>query len=298
MSRLASLTLALLCLAALPPGAAAAPAFALAGDGSTLIRFNTDQPGAVHTVGALSGATTQLDGLDFRPADRQLYGYSAATSGVYRVDPLTGATTLVSVSTQPLSGAVVGIDFNPVPDRLRVVSNQQENRRINVDTGVALADGTLSYAAGDANSGAAPRVADVAYTNSDTDPATGTRLYYIDHALDILATTDNPNAGLLTTVGALGVDTDEFVGFDIFTDASGINTAFATLRVGGVTGLFSIDLATGAAKRLGELAASQVNGLAVSRVPNPGSLALAATALLMVGLRGRPARAARAQARG
>ncbi len=35
---------------------------------------------------------------------------------------------------------------------------------------------------------------------------------------DTLVSTTNPNADLLSTIGALGVDTNSFVGFDIFTE--------------------------------------------------------------------------------
>ena len=100
-----------------------------------------------------------------------------------------------------------------------------ENRRINIANGVALSDGTLAYAAGDANAGVNPNVVEAADTNNDNNPATA------------LVSTANPNAGLLNTVGALGVDTDQFLGFDIFTDLGGLNQAFASLRVGGVQGL-------------------------------------------------------------
>jgi hypothetical protein len=263
--------------AAVAFGASTAPAavvFSLADDGQTLVRFNSDTPGSVAVVGAISGATTTLDGLDFRPADRLLYGYSNTTGGIYRVDTTSGAVTLVSTSSAPTTTGLLGIDFNPVPDRLRIVTANDENRRANVSTGATLTDGTLAYAAGDVNAGANPNVIDAAYTNSDNNPATGTTLYYIDYVLDILVSTTNPNGGILNTVGSLGVDSDEFAGFDIFFDPStGSNTGFASLRVGGVDSLFTINLGTGAATLIGALGANQMNGLAVA-LPTSGTLAL------------------------
>ena len=161
-----------------------------------------------------------------------------------------------------------------------------ENRRINVANGVALSDGTLAYAAGDANADVNPNVVEAAYTNNDNNPATGTTLFYIDDVLNILVSTANPNAGLLNTVGALGVDTDQFLGFDIFTDLGGLNQAFASLQVGGVQGLYSINLGTGAATLLGVIGMNRLHGLAVAPalvpVPEPGSLALVAVAGLAV----------------
>ncbi len=275
---------------ALATSAQAATVFALAADGSTLLRFDSATPAASVTVGAVSGATTRLDGLDFRPADGLLYGYESGASGIYRVDTLTGATTLVSTSSAPVGSTLLGIDFNPVPDRLRVTSDVGDNRRINIATGAAISDGALAYAAGDVNAGAAPHIADVAYTNSDKLAATGTQLYYIDWSLNTLVTTSNPNAGVLNTVGLLGVDTDENVGFDIVTDAAGINTAFATLNVGGLQGFYGIDLSTGAATLIGATGTGPLNGLAVAPVPEPGSLALvmaAGAALTLQARRGR-----------
>jgi hypothetical protein len=278
---------------ALAPAAQAATVYALAADGSTLQRFDSAMPGAATNVGLIAGATARLDGLDFRPADGMLYGFSSGSSGIYRVDPTTGATTLVSTSTAAVAAATMGIDFNPVPDRLRVVSNAGNNLRINVDTGAALTDGTLSYAAGDTNAGVTPQIADAAYTNSDKLPATGTQLYYIDWGLNTLVTTSNPHGGGMTTVGLLGVNTDENVGFDIITDASGINTAFASLNVGGVQGFYGINLATGAATLIGTTNTGPLNGLAIAPIPEPAPLTLVLAAFGALALQAQRRRAVR-----
>lgn len=191
-------------LAALASSAHSAIVYSLANDSFTLIRFDSATPGLVTPV-PLSGATSSLAGLDFRPADGLLYGYNPATSGIYRVNTNTGVTTLVSTSNAPVTTGLLGIDFNPVPDRLRVVTANDENRRINVDTGNALnplVDGTLTYAVGDPNFGANPNILDAAYTNHDNNPATGTTLYYIDSVLNTLVVTSNANGGILNTVGS------------------------------------------------------------------------------------------------
>lgn len=289
-SRLLRTLCASLTMLAALPAAQAALIYSLADDGRTLVRFDSTSPGAVTTVGALSGATTRLDGMDFRPADGLLYGYSDTSDAIYRVDPGTGATTLVSTSSTPTTTPALGIDFNPVPDRLRIVNQNGQNLRVNVATGAALVDGTLAFAAGDANAGAAPSIVDAAYTNSDRNPATGTTLYYIDALLDILVSTANPNAGVLDTIGALGVDTDRYTGFDILTGVSGANIAFASLTSGGSPALYTINLATGAATLVGAIGARELYGLAV--VPGflsaPGSAALVlAAGLAVVALRRR-----------
>lgn len=266
------------CLAAaLFSSAQAAVMYSLADDGTTLLRFNSANPLAVTTVGPISGATTVLDGLDFRPRNGVMYGYSAATGGIYSVDVGTGLTKLESTATAKVGTNLLGIDFNPAADRLRVVTLDGENHRINVANGVTLVDGTLAYAAGDRNAGVAPKIADAAYINNDNNPATATQLYYLDVDLDTLVTTANPNGGVLDTVGSLGVDVSDFLGFDIMTDMNGFNRGFATLQVGGVDGLYSIDLGSGAATFLGPIGARNLFGLAIA-VPEPGSIALLAAA--------------------
>ena len=292
---------ACLALAAFAAGAHAATVYSLANNGTSLIRFDSTTPGAVTTVGAITGAATSLNGLDFRPANGLLYGVQQSNSGIYTVDTATGATTFVSTvtSTTPpgttVTSPLTGIDFNPVPDRLRLVNDADQNLRINVVTGATTVDGTLAYAAGDPNAGANPNIIDAAYTNSRLGSAAlSTQLFYIDYVLDTLVRTTNPNAGVLSTVGALGVDTSRFTGFDIFFDQSGTNTGFASLQVAGVGGIgtidnfYTINLLTGAATLVGNIGAQNLFGLAVVPVPEPASLALVAAAgLAAFGVRRR-----------
>lgn len=262
---------------ALTPTAQAAEVFALGSGGTTLVRFDHGNPGGASVVGPLSGASARILGLDFRPANGLLYGF-AADSGIYTINTSTGAATLVSTSPVALTSPSVGVDFNPVPDRLRVVTDSTQNLRINVANGVTITDTPLTYAAADVNAGFSPQVVDAAYTNSDKLAATGTTLYYIDWARDTLVTTSNPNGGVLNTVGGLGVDTSNLLGFDILTDAAGNNMAFATLNVGGTQGFYTVNLATGAATFVGNTNVGDLFGLAVAPVPEPGTLALVAAA--------------------
>lgn len=266
--------------------APAATIYAIANGGLTLIRFDSATPGTVTVVGNFNGNTTILRGLDFRPADGLLYGYNQSTNGVYTMNTATAATTFVTPPSAPSTTTDLGIDFDPVADRLRLVNTDDQNLRIDPATGITTADGPLAYAPADANFGADPFVNEAAYTNSFapsprvSPPAAGTQLYTIDYALDILATTSAPNAGLLTTVGPLGVDTSSFTGFDIYFDpAMSTNVAYASLRVNLIDRFYTVDLATGAATYVGDIGAIDVlavsAGFAPAAVPEPAGLGLA-----------------------
>jgi hypothetical protein len=141
-----------------------------------------------------------------------------------------------------LSGNAFGVDFNPQADRLRIVSDTQQNLRVNVATGVAVVDGALNPAA--------PNVGAAAYTNNVAGAAF-TSLYTIDATTDTLNLQNPPNAGTQVTVGALGVNVTNLAGFDI---ARGTNRALAAMTPGaGQNSLYDINLVTGAATLLGEI---------------------------------------------
>ena len=281
--RIGTSVLALLGLAVTALSTQAQTAYAINNLGRTLIRFDLTSPGTFTTIGNFTGAAVNLSGIDFRPANGMLYGYSSLDDLV-TVNLATAATTFASTPSTPSTSGNLGLDFNPVPDRLRLVNSADQNLRINVGTGATIVDGTLAYGAADPNFGANPRINEAAYTNNDNDPGTGTTLYYIDTNLDIIATTTNPNAGVLATVGSLGVNTDDITGFDIFTATANNNSAYALLGVGGTTGLYSINLGTGAATPLGALAGDNLvigaYSLAIvpGSVPEPGTFALLAGA--------------------
>jgi hypothetical protein len=267
---------------AAPQFAHAVPAFAIGDNGATLLRFGSNNTSA-STVGTFSDGVS-LSGLDFRPTDGLLYGYSHATSSIYTVNTQTAALTLVSTINPGTTGTPVGIDFNPVPNALRIVSAADDNLRIagGAPLNVRFQDGTLTYAGADANFGVNPTIVDAAYTNADTNAATGTTLYYIDVGTGTLVTTAAPNAGTLNTVGSLGVTlANSFAGLDILTDEMGNNTAYALLAGDLGAGLYTINLAMGAASFIGNLG-TRAFGLAVaqpnSQIPEPGVLGLLALA--------------------
>jgi hypothetical protein len=221
---------------------------------NNLISFSSDSPGTILSTTAITGlqAGESLVGIDFRPAVGLIYGLSNQ-SRVYILDSTTGQARQTAILSESAIGANFGVDFNPVPDRLRVVNESNQNLRINVENGVAAVDTPLAFAAGDPNASADPNVVASAYINNFAG-TTATTLYGIDSNLDILVLQNPPNNGTLNTVGSLGVDTTDVAGFDI---AAGSTRAFASLNVGGSSGLYTINLRTGAATLVGTIGGGQ-----------------------------------------
>ncbi|MBC7912409.1 MAG: DUF4394 domain-containing protein [Pyrinomonadaceae bacterium] len=246
-----------------------------------LVRFDSATPGTINTSLPVTGlqAGETIVGIDFRPANGQLYGVGS-TSRIYIINTTTGAATQVgaAVLSPALNGTAFGVDFNPVPDRLRIVSDADQNLRVNPADGVAVNDGTIAFMAGDVNAGQNPNVVAAAYINN-FNGATTTTLYDIDSNLDILVTQNPANNGTLQTVGALGVNTTDLAGFDITTSGA-TNTAYAALNLVGdtVTKFYTINLATGAATPAGTIGgAIQLRGIAVGLVPIASQTAFALT---------------------
>jgi hypothetical protein len=199
----------------------------------------------------IQGVEGRVIAIDVRPANGLLYGLTD-TDKIYTLDPQTGTGQLVSTLSMPFQGKVgTGMDFNPVPDRLRLVDSRGNNFRINVDTGAVTADKPLNYDPQDMNAQAQPQVTAAAYTNSfaGLSPTRTTQLFNIDSRLDVLVLQDPPNDGVLKTIGSLGVNLEPTGEFDIFSPQPGVNMAYA------VSGsrVYSIDLASGRATQVGDL---------------------------------------------
>ncbi len=234
--------------AALPSGASAAEALYGVTDDNRLVLMNSSGPQNPILDLPITGlvAGDRIVGLDTRPATDQLYALGA-TSRIYVVNPATGSARVIGAGpfTPLLTGTQFGFDFNPTVDRIRAISDQDQNLRLNPNDGtVANTDGNLAYAPGDPGAGMNPVADAAAYTNS-LPTATTTELFVIDTARDVLALQSPPNNGVLVTRGALGVDATGPATFDVATN----NVAYATFRRPGAEGpvLHTINLQTGAA---------------------------------------------------
>lgn len=245
------------------PPAGTATVFGIRSD-AELVRFSPDAPGTVTSVGTITGlgAGESVVGLDFRPADGDLFAVTSA-GNLLIVDPATAIATPI----QPISGdgtaltsARFGVDFNPAANALRIVGDDGLNLRVPTAALVSPAPSPAVNTLVDGRMGYLQGVTAAAYTNPNPG-STGTALFVIDSDNDVLMTQD-ANVGRLTEVGALGIDVSEVSGYDIFQTALG-NEHYAILTVAGVSALYSLDPATGAATQIAPLAAGTYKGLII-----------------------------------
>lgn len=259
-----------------------------ANDETRLVSFDSATPGTLISGPTLiTGLRTGegLIGIDFRPATKQLYGLG--TDGVipnyrlYTVNTATGTATAVGITgfTSPSIFALPGFDFNPVGDRIRVITEDGQNFRLDPDTGAIVdadavtpgvqQDSPLAFAAGDSNFGDTPIAVGAAFTNNFTG-APSTTLYVVDSFNNTLAIqgglltiqggiVDSPisNAGQLFTLGSpLTIDQTPLIGFDI----SQSGAAFLSATTGSFTSsgagfftastLYTLDLVSFTASRI------------------------------------------------
>lgn len=233
-------------LAVSATAASAATIVALQG-GTTLTSIDSDQKKVTGSVKLDGGAS--LVGIDVRPKDGKVYGL-APDGTIVTVDAATGKWQKVSQLSEKLpAGATISVDFNPVADRMRIVTSTGVSLRVNVEDGKAAVDGSLKYADADAMKGKSPMVTAIAYSNSFAGTKE-TAMYDIDAAAGVLVKQAPPNDGILNTIGSLGMKPDGAIALDIMSDGKGGNTAF--LMAGGT--LHTLDLTSGQAKAIGPVA--------------------------------------------
>ncbi|MBX3523267.1 MAG: DUF4394 domain-containing protein [Xanthobacteraceae bacterium] len=205
---------------------------------------------SMKTTATVKIAGGTVIGIDVRPADGQIYGVT--NSGwIVTIDPKSGKLTQkAEMSVKLKNTANATIDFNPVADRLRVMSPDGTNLRVNVDDGKVIEDGTLKFAETDMHKGERPNVVAAAYTNS-IKGTKETVLYDIDATIGALLRQAPPNDGVLNAVGKLGFKVNGPVAFNIVPAGEGENVAW--LANAGT--LYKVDLKTGKATPAGKLPA-------------------------------------------
>ena len=213
-------------------------------ESNELVSFNANSPGTFSSKTSISNILSgeRLLSIDFRPATGELYALSNA-SKFYIVNTASGTARAVgnNAFSPAISGTIASIDFNPTVDRIRLVTNNGQNLRLNPETGsVAATDGSVATTSS---------ITGIAYTNSKSG-ATTTTLYDIDVTAGKLFKQDPPNNGTLVEVGSLGVSVSGQVAFDINPEYS---TALVAATTESKNNLYTIDLNTGKATNIGGL---------------------------------------------
>ena len=180
------------------------------------------------------------------------------------------------------------MDFNPTVDRVRVTNDFGLNFRVNPITGAPV-DGNLGGGPVTGTNTDGPinglplgstGITATAYTNSFAG-ATVTTLYTLDADSNSLFIQNPANTGAQTTqvqvtLGGSPLDFMGVAGFDIPAKVSVLTSGsqaagygYAALTVGGAVGLYRIDLATGAATKLGNIGTGgiQLSGLTLADSP-------------------------------
>ncbi len=276
--------IAILFVVASAPLAHAEPAVGLLTN-NQIATFDTATPGVItlRAVSGLQSVSEHIVGLDLRPATGNVYLVSVPVGVVanalvrtYVLDVTTGAATIVGAIPNTVPGAadvVSSMDFNPVVDRIRFVNVNDENFRINPNSGTLSADDPNLNPAG-------TQIIAEAYDRNVPGPPGSppgkTTLYGISRATSSLVTqggvdgaaSGGANGGAIVTVGALGVTLDPGAdgGLDI-SPTTGI--AYATLRTAGVSRLYTISLTTGAATVVVGAFLVEVVDLAILPPPAP-----------------------------
>lgn len=255
------------------------------GSASNLVSFDSAAPGILLSNTPISGISTQhvLRAIDFRPANGALYAVSTDSTDneaaqLYTIDLATGVATSVGggFTLTGNTSTRVSIDFNPVVDRLRVVTGTGQSYRVNAASGDLVAQ--------DTNISGSPLISGIAYSDNVAG-ATQTTLYAYDFIGDNLGTigglngVPSPNGGTFTVIGSSGITTfNAGLGFDI-SGASGVGYVSVDDfdSPGFSAEFYSINLATGALTQIGGNDLWTVLDISVqpgAAVPVPSTLAL------------------------
>src|SRR5262249_20587703 len=157
-----------------------------------LLHFNSSAAGTITGTTPITGIQSgeAILAISIRPATGQLYGLGSS-GRLYTVNSATGAATQVGSGTFAVSliGSAFGFAFDPLTDRIRVVSDADQNMRIDPNTGAVV----------DTDPNTPGTQPDLFLTETyvgglaSATSASGTTLYGIDGANDWLVRVGGPN---------------------------------------------------------------------------------------------------------
>lgn len=233
-------------LTVLPLTAPAAPLLLLT-QSRELVLIDHSQLAVVLRQVAVSGlnAGESFKGVDSRPLTREYYVLTSQNR-LFKLNEGSAALQTFGTPSFQVFGSFVGMDFSATTERLRVVSDS-DHFQLNPTSGLVTGNDQPLNPAG--------RYAGLAYDRA-FQGATQTTLYAIDAQSDALVRIgsvngmpDSPSTGLVTSIGALGVDVGDDVSFEITPQGLALMAA----QVGGVGRLYRINLGNGSATAIGDL---------------------------------------------
>ena len=236
---------------------------------NNLFSFYSDAPQFLLSQYAIGGLflNEEIRGIDYY--NGSIYGLGSLNH-LYIINPNNGFATQVGPGFNPiLNGASFGFDNGP--SGVRLLSNLGQNLLVNRATAVVTPGPAASYAPGDPFFGFPPRADGLAY-----DDVSG--IWYAADTLQNTLATFNPTTGVLSTVGAMGIDTSTRNGMDVSPFTGIMYMATPAVSSDPQANLYIVNKATGMASLVGQIdvpmANTLVRGLTV--VPEPGSVALLA----------------------
>src|SRR5688500_6737826 len=200
--------------------------------------------------------------IDFRPAkygvnNQMLYGVTNQNA-IYTINVTTGVATRITQSefTPALEGTMVGFDFNPVNDRIRIITDKNQYLWISPVTGQVISVNAVS------TSGPTVAINGSAFSNNFSGTI-GAQLYNIDVLGDKLYR-QGSNGGSQILVGSTGLNITGEGGFDIGRSGHAYAVLLASSAIPPTVGitpgedqeayrLYKIDLRTGKASNCGKV---------------------------------------------
>jgi Domain of unknown function (DUF4394) len=237
--------------------------------GNQLFQYSTADPEKLINSATITGLQPgeKVVGIDFRPATGELYALGS-NSRIYTINFYSGQANLIAALTTipagsatavplALSGTSFGVDFNPVVDRLRIVSNTGQNLRVNPMTGVTIIDASINPQPVSVNG--------VAYDNNDNDTTTATGLFALDVSSDQIFEIDPPNNGTLIDPLPIKLNITGDGGFDIAPRNAKVTTdvGLGLYEVNKTCTLFKIDVETGETKILARYPKNMFTAIAI-----------------------------------
>ncbi len=229
-------------------GGASASLIGLSRD-NQLIHLVAGPPAQATSVVPITGLRVgeQIIGIETRPSTKELFGVSNQNL-LYKIDKFSGTARPVSVDSiefnPNLTGDLLGLDFNPMDDVLRIVTSDGQNLRVSPTTGEVIGVDISFGATGPVSFNS------IAYS-FPTSLGGKSDLYGIDLLSGNLYKVVNPNAAEIQLVGNTGFSWTGDGGFEIlpgnqvFTvqygtstvlkNPSGDDTGFPAFRLYGVS---------------------------------------------------------------